>query len=108
MYTIGNIIFGIPIDDELYSKIESELGEEWEEEFINTEGYLSWYSGAGLRPCAIGIELDSIDECEDVNLTNIVNRFQDWTFSVKFKVPEKLKKFVEGIKPDFWIVWSTS
>jgi len=112
MYSIGNLIFGIPIEDELYKKIEKELGKLWEQEF--EDDLLYWYSGDGEKPLAWGIKVGSFDACgkaapfiELLQMTYLLDDRQGTKFSMP-TIPEKLKKFINPLLAQFYIVWSTS
>lgn len=81
MYSITNIIYGVPIEvssfDDWYSEVEAELKENEKypraleklfcaEDFDleEKEGVLRYYHGGGdIDPRAFGIEIGSFDEC---------------------------------------------
>lgn len=83
-YTIGQIIYGIPLCDDKDDDAErSDIIEEMIEE--EGPGILAYYSGhAVATPVSFGVELDEIDECcafIDIDKLKLV------------PTPKQLKKF---------------
>lgn len=130
MYTIGNIVYGVKPSEKTIELIDR-LG-------IGPDdvGLLTWYSGsASTTPCAIGIEIKSIDEIEDVNLDelvdsiphSVVEEYGEYLENFKKELSDKFfnedltereRVYVEDFKksikedmeksPNLWIIWSTS
>ncbi len=73
MYSIANIIYGIPLNsNDSYSDTES--SEELSElAFSDEDGFLRYYSGsADVDPLAFGIRIDEFDEaCHHVDLSTL-------------------------------------
>lgn len=124
MYTIANVIYGVPVEidfDQYYRPVEKDLkaGETYEREFANCfengqEGFLHYYSGsADMPPMAFGIELCRFDECETVDVAQlilkaneeIINEYNDNFSKQTEHVQAQLKQFGN---PKVFILWSTS
>lgn len=120
MYSIGNVIYGVPWNDELYAKVEEalqqneDLAEEYSVKDIETMGIETSYHGSSPRQIGwIGKMYEEIDECSDVSLTELManleakrSQFEKDYESCLANVPEFLKELLG--KPDLYIVWSTS
>lgn len=122
MYTIGQIIFGVPWTKELETKVEEyleqhpELYEEYEAGDFETLGFESAYTGhcRDVKPGWLGECYADIDEVHHVNLTELLDNIQQ-EHSTKFagdyakkleQVPEFLRPMLP--EPKLWIIWSTS
>ena len=115
MYSIGSIVWGIPINEPLRDVIEGELetAEEWP--LDEHDHILSWYNGGDDTPPCFGIEIEGIDVCQNIKLETLME-------NVNLQLPEaqiKLNKNWETLNPiikkhlkledaDLWLIWSTS
>lgn len=125
MYTIAQVIYGIPLDidfDYYYSEVEEEA-EDSDQEYVrllenhfenDTEGFLRYYSGSSENsPRAFGIEIDEFDECKTVKVSelNLVaseevkKKYQELFNALDEDTQEELKAFGE---PEVFFLWSTS
>jgi len=127
MYTIGNIIYGIPLTEELERALDKCGIEEVECVDFNT-----YYSGhSDYTPGYLGVELKRFDECSgnillselDVDLSGsqrkevekLVNalperieEYVDDDPEVGDDVMQQVKHILNGLKIDKYIIWSTS
>jgi len=107
MYTIGNIIYGIPITLQVAKAVEAS-GEDWE-----SLGFETLYVGyqTDFPPGYLGVRLGEFDECEgDFPLSRIMLSPSD---EQKAEAEAKINMLSEEIKEsmpsiDIYIVWSTS
>lgn len=118
MYAIGNVVYGIPLTEELSVLIRDS------EHYVDPEelGFEMLYSGSSdfmFMPGYLGVDLGTIDECQDEDLDDPdhpVNRKP--TAQQIAEVQERVEAFIKKMRkidkdvtiPDIrrWIVWSTS
>jgi hypothetical protein len=114
-YTIGSLIYGIPITEAL-SKKARDLAVDLEE-----VGFTEEYSAGGCEVGYLGVEVLEFDECTDVfRFSEMENAKSNLSVDEKLKVavdvtmfqmeyPELAKILVDdGIEMDYYIVWSSS
>lgn len=108
MYTIGNVIYGVPVDlDKLPLKVREDDGK------LKEMGIETAYSGSALHvPAWAGVNVGEVDETEDVDLHYVMTEAFK---KVAAKDKGKVKKMVSGLPKGvakgeigLWIVWSTS
>jgi hypothetical protein len=112
MYSIGNIIFGIPLTEEIMQALGDDEAEEM--------GFEVLYSGsADFMPGYMGVELGTIDECQDEDLDDPEHPMNRKPTAQQIaEVQERVEAFVKKMRkidkdvtiPDIrrWLVWSTS
>jgi hypothetical protein len=118
MYTIAEVIYGVPLTEKVYNKIEDDF-----EEYFETS-----YSGSSKYPVGfVGVSLGSIDECDASNRIDLTNgqiyNSTDATkaksFSIiptdeqKAEVQNKIDQLPDEIKEllppiGIYFLWSTS
>lgn len=104
MYTVGNIIYGIPLTQEILNVV----GEVEDAEDV---GFETTYSGAGgTTPGWCGVVLDTIDECSvaDFSLLKLTPT-PEQIDAVNQKVAALSEEILKVSSPiGCYIVWSTS
>ena len=114
MYAIGNIIYGIPLNDNDNDIEQPEILEVALED-EDPEGFMTFYTGSGdTIPSAFGIVLDGIDEaCHHIDLATLklvpTDAEQAQFEKLYNDLPQELKDAVDVYgKPRTFILWSTS
>lgn len=107
MYTIGHLIYGIPVTEDIMQvcmERDEELGEEDGGYFVDL------YNGGGAPSGYLGVELTCFDECESVLLSDLLTDLTLEQSSKAIKAFEKLPiEYKRVAKPiALWIIWSTS
>lgn len=105
MYTIGNIIYGVPLTRKLASEIDRLLLDPEE------VGLTMLYRGSGDNTGYCGVKLDRFDECSDVLKISDLNvkptpEQKKEALEKIFNLPKELTEFLE--MTDTYIVWSNS
>lgn len=105
-YAIGNIIYGIPLTDEIREAMRSRPDEEEED-----LGFEMEYSGsAPYRPGWCGVRLDTINECIDTRVWAVrwvpTDEERAQAAELIAALPAEIRA-VAG-EPDVYIVWSSS
>ena len=108
MYSIGHVIYGIPITDEI-----SQLAQQRDEELAEEDGgwFETLYHGGSYREVGyLGVELATFDECKDFPLHDVVKDVTDEQEAEVVKAFNKLPMEYKEIAPaiDTWVVFSTS
>lgn len=105
-YAIGYIVYGFPVTEELNNAYE-EMDEDWTE----LDAFEHRYSGsASIRPGWCGVLLCTIDECNDVLVSNLKltpTAEQKTKAEAKFAL---LPKNIQAMCPpmDTYIIWGSS
>jgi hypothetical protein len=124
-YAIGNVGYGFSIPHHILEQ-DSSLVEIIEP----ADGVFRYYSAGGVMPMFIGVEIAKIDECQDVDLEELLRKFTLSTFvyhsqanrlaahiidfvknDSEYETSSVLKEFVEYLennRPKKIIVWSNS
>ncbi len=102
-YAIANVIYGIPLTEEIHKAIKEEEPEDL--------GFEVMYSGsAQYTPGFCGVRLCGFDECGDIAVKDLAfepTREQRAEAEVKIaELPEYIRKVCQPV--DTYIVWSTS
>lgn len=108
MYVVGNIIWGIPITDDIV-EVAADRDEELDEEF---GGYFHtvYHGGGDGNNGYLGARLATFDACEDFILDDII---VEPTADQKIEVQalfDNLPKDYKDVAPKIgrWIVWASS
>lgn len=89
-YAIGRIIYGISPDRDLANKID-------ENELSELEGFRTFYSGHGT-PIMVGSLIRSIDECKDVDLTELLEEVNKNALPHMNEFKQQRKHLLEGLE----------
>lgn len=114
MYAIANVIYGIPITDEIHNAINSEECDQTEDYPPDEEelGFTITYSGSSHRSVGwLGFSLGEFDECCDFPLSDILNLRPTPEQIIEVnKLISQLPANVQAVAktPDIYVVWSTS
>jgi hypothetical protein len=108
MYSIADVIYGIPITDKI-----SELANKREEELDVDDGgwFHCLYHGGSYREVGyLGVTLASFDECSDFKLETIIKEPTEEQAAEVLKAFNALPIEYREIAPDIavWVVFSTS
>lgn len=108
MYSIGTVIYGIPITEDI-TKVASDRDEELDKE---DGGYFTtlYHGGSYHEVGYLGIELASFDECADFKLEDIIRAPTDEQTMEVVKAFNELPIEYKDVAPDIavWVVFSTS
>jgi len=120
-YAIGYVIYGVPFDPDshknfLYNlaKKDHNFAKKYDLSDIDSMGFETVYSGSlPYTPGWVGISIDTIDECNDVDLFKLIKKIDEQKDSFNKKYKECLNKVPEQIKPmlgkpGLFIVWGSS
>ena len=117
MYTIGNIIYGVPINDRVrgfIARCNEELTEEEYSELFNDEeqlkGFAHMYHGGCIGLVGYcGIPIGEFDVIEDVLIDSIPQPSEEQIAQANEMI-EALPKVVRALIPEVghYIVWSSS
>ncbi len=107
MYTIGTLIYGVPLTKAMITIMEKKEKCEEPEAF----GFETMYSGSSdIEPGFLGVVLGGLDETKHVCLDDLklkITQATEKTFEKKYdKLPDSLKPLCSN--PKIWIIWSTS
>jgi hypothetical protein len=119
MYTIGDVIYGCPLTNELADRIETALSklpnaEDFDIGDPESYGFNQEYSGSGFFPVGIwfGVEVSGFDECANVCLDDLLREIPSADdLDEKYQAAlENLEKCIRPLlpRPQLWIIWSTS
>ena len=119
-YAIGNIIYGVPGNDDLI-KIFNQSIPDIDDLFLDSKfekcGIEFLYQG--VAPWFFGIRLGQIDEIDNVNIKDLIenvlhlNQTFEIPENIKSQYQEKLLKLPDNLQkilpsPELLIVWSSS
>lgn len=123
MYAIGQIGFGVLVPKKIRNIMDLyDLTDQLDGQY----GHNYYSGGAEMSPFFIGIEIDEIDECEDVDLDQLLLKFNNitvnWNDVIKYVVDniDKIKSeidikdynnlitWINNTKPYKLLCWSTS
>jgi hypothetical protein len=110
-YAIGSIVYGINL------KNNSEFGEDIER-LEEREAVTTEYSGSGLSPVYIGPRIDTIDECDDSEISSLKlepteHQKEEFRRSLNDilddpEVSVAFKEYLRDRQPTVFITWGTS
>ena len=110
MYTIANVIYGIPITDEIYKLFNDEILNKYPD-FDENQDFTILYSGGADRTVGYcGVELYEFDECDDFPLNEITGGPTEEEKEEVHRMIDALPQEIKDVMPkiDVWVVWSTS
>ncbi len=114
MYAIANVIYGLPFPPDLPEEVNDRLNEVSEIEAELGPCYLAYYSGSDTQqPRAFGVLLCEFDECQDVNIADLVlvptqNQIDKFNNEYAKLDPEFKELLKDQGEPRVFILWSTS
>ena len=119
-YAIGNVIYGTPLTEEIIAEIEAVIQNLGDNNYDigdpESYGFKKKYTGNGEFPtgCYFGIDIDSIDECSNVNLVDLFAKIKE-VQNLEEKYDKKLQGLEDWVRRIVmkhparpWIVWSSS
>jgi len=112
-YACADILYGIRATKELTRAMESwtDTQSDYEDGWCWEDlGFEERYSGNGESTPTLGVELASMDECDDVRVSTLtLEPTPEQVEQVRKMIadlPEPLQAAAE--EPDVWIIWSSS